>query len=269
LELPVTGTIRIRATHSTRASANVGAVLPGSDPDLKDEFVVFAAHLDHVGRGRPVNGDDIYNGAIDNASGVAEMLAMAEAVAELPERPRRSMLFLATTGEEIGGLGAKHFVANPPVPLSDVAAFVNVDGPTLMLFPVTGVNAMGGSHSTLGRVAATTATQLGLRITQSASPARAGDQGPFILRGVPSVWPIAEAGPDRTGVDEAARERELNRRIYHQPGDDLNRPLDFGAAVTMAMFDLLLGLQVAREPERPQWNRGDFFGYRLSPSGRP
>jgi len=259
MELPVTASIRIRSTHSPMNGANIGAVLRGSDPKLRNEFVVFTAHLDHVGRGRPVNGDDIYNGAIDNASGVAEMLAMAQAMTRLPQRPRRSMLFLATTGEEIGNLGAKYFVAHPPMPLRDIAALVNVDGPTLMFLPVTGVNAMGGTHSTLGRVAADAAVRLGLRITQTGSPT-GGDQGPFLMRGVPLLWPLALPDPNRPGVDEAALEREFDARRYHKPTDDLNRTLDYGAAAAMARYDLLVGLLVAQEDERPQWNRGDFFG---------
>ncbi len=259
MELPVTATIRIRSTHSTLNSGNTGAVLRGSDPKLRNEYVVFTAHLDHVGRGRPVNGDDIYNGAIDNASGVAEMLAMAQAATRLPDRPRRSMLFLATAGEEIGNLGAKDFVAQPPMPLRDVAALVNVDGPTLMFLPVTGVNAMGGTHSTLGRVAADAAARLGLRIAQTGSPT-GGDQGPFLMRGVPLLWPLALPDPNRPGVDEAALEREFGARHYHKPTDDLNRTFDYGAAAAMAQYDLLVGLLVAQEEERPQWNPGDFFG---------
>jgi len=259
MELPVTATIRIRSTHTAIDSANIGAVLRGSDPKLKDEFVVFSAHLDHVGRGIPVNGDDIYNGAIDNASGVSEMLAMADTATRLPQRPRRSLLFLATAGEEIGNLGAKYFVAHPPMPLRNVAALVNVDGPTLMVYPVTGVNAMGGAHSTLGRSAAAIAARLGLRITQTTSPT-GGDQGPFLMGGVPILWPVALPDPRRPGVDEAAEDRAFMARRYHQPTDDLNRPLDYGAAAAMAQYDLLVGLLVAQRDATPRWNAGDFFG---------
>jgi hypothetical protein len=259
IELPVTATIRIRSTHSTLDTANIGVVLRGSDPKLKDEFVVFSAHLDHVGRGIPVNGDDIYNGAIDNASGVSEMLAMAEATTRLAHRPRRSMLFLATAGEEIGNLGAKYFVAQPPMPLRNIAALVNVDGPTLMLYPVTGVNALGGAHSTLGQVAATAAARLRLRITQTISPT-GGDQGPFLMRGVPLLWPLSLPDPNRPGMDEAAGERAWGARNYHKPTDDLTQISDYGAAAAMAQYDLLVGLQVAQEDAKPQWLLGDFYG---------
>ena len=259
MELPVAATIRIRSAHTAIDGANIGAVLRGTDPKMKDEFVVFSAHLDHVGRGIPVNGDDIYNGAIDNASGVSEMLAIAEAATRSPQRPRRSLLFLATAGEEIGNLGAKYFVAHPPMPLRNVAALVNVDGPTMMLHPVTGVNAMGGAHSTLGRAAATIATRLGLRITQTTSPT-GGDQGPFLMGGVPILWPVSLPAPKRQGLDEAADERAFMARTYHKPTDDLNRPLDYAAAAAMAQYDLLVGLLVAQQDAKPRWNAGDFFG---------
>jgi len=258
-ELPVTATIRLRSTHAALDGANIGAVLRGSDPKLKDEFVVFSAHLDHVGRGIPVDGDDIYNGAIDNASGVSEMLAMADAATRLPQRPRRSLLFLATAGEEIGNLGAKYFVAHPPMPLRHVAALVNVDGPSLMLHPVTGVNAVGGAHSTLGRAAAAVAARLALRISQTTSPT-GGDQGPFLMGGVPILWPLSLPDPKRPGVDEDAEERAFIARRYHKPTDDLDRPLDYGAAAAMAQYDLLVGLLVAQQDATPQWNAGDFFG---------
>lgn len=260
--LPVTASLRIRSRHNALSSPNVGGLVRGSDARLRDEFVVYTAHLDHVGRGRPVDGDDIYNGAIDNASGVAAMLAMAHAIARLPTRPRRSLLFLATTGEEIGMLGSKHFASHPPFPLAAIAAVVNVDGPTLMLFPVTGVRAQGGENSTLGVAAARAATRLGLEISHSAVPT-ISDQGPFVLRGVPALWALAAPDSGQPGVDGPGLTREWMTRIYHTPRDDLNRTLDFGAAATMAQFNLLVGLQVAEDDERPRWNIGDFYGERF------
>lgn len=257
--LSVMASIRIRSRHTVLSSPNVGALLRGIDPLLKDEIVVYTAHLDHVGRGRPINGDDIYNGAIDNASGVAAMLAMAQATTRLPERPRRSILFLATTGEEIGMLGSKYFASQPSFPLESITAVLNVDGPTLMLFAVNGVQAQGGENSTLGLAAASAANRLGLKISQSAVPT-ISDQGPFVVRGVPALWALATPDTGQPGVDGPTLTREWMSRIYHTPKDDLNRTLDFGAAVTMARFNLLVGLQVAQDEDRPRWNTGDFFG---------
>jgi hypothetical protein len=257
--LPVTASLRTRSRHTALSSPNVGAVVRGGDPRLRDEFVLYTAHLDHVGRGRPVDGDDIYNGAIDNASGVAAMLAMAHATTRLPARPRRSMVFLATTGEEIGMLGSKYFASHPPFPLDAITAVLNVDGPTLMLFPVMGVRAQGGQNSTLGVAAASAANRLGLDISQSAVPT-ISDQGPFVLRGVPALWALGALDSGRPGVDGPRLSREWMSRTYHTPKDDLNRTLEFGAAVTMAQFNLLVGLQIAEGNDRPHWNPGDFFG---------
>jgi hypothetical protein len=262
MTLPVTASIRIRSRHTVRSSPNVGAIIRGGDPTLRDEFVIYTAHLDHVGRGRSVDGDDIYNGAIDNASGVAAMIAMAHATIHLPTRPRRSIVFLATTGEEIGMLGSKYFASHPPFPLNAITAVLNVDGPTLMLFPVTGVRAQGGENSTLGQVAAAAANRLGLTISHVAVPT-ISDQGPFVLRGVPALWSLAAVESGQAEVDGPQLVRDWMSRTYHTPKDDLNRTLDYGAAATMAQFNLLVGLQVAQDENRPHWNIGDFFGDRF------
>jgi hypothetical protein len=267
MELPVTLHIQVRSRHSRMASPNVGAVLAGRDPTLKSEFVVLTAHLDHVGRGRAVAGDDIYNGAIDDASGVAALLAMAEAAAASPAHPRRSLLFLATTGEEIDMLGAKFFVANPPVPLRTIVAVINGDGPTLMLFPVSRVNAQGGENSTLGRVAAAVGQRLNLEVRQTASRT-VSDQAPFVMRGrVPGLWALAEPATPA----EADVERRWMAEVYHSPKDDLSlsRRFDYGAAVTMAQFNLMVSWAVAEDRERPQWNPGDLFGPMVGVASRP
>jgi len=258
-ELPITVSARIRSKHSRLSSMNVAAVLPGSDPRLRREFVLFTAHLDHVGRGRAVEGDDIYNGAIDNASGVAALLAMAQAAAGRPVSPPRSLMFLATAGEEIGMLGAKFFTASPAVPLRDIVAAVNVDGPTLMMTPVERVNAQGGLNSTLGLVAAEVAAQLKVGVRHTAVPT-ISDQGPFVLHGVPALWALADPETSRPGVDGPGLARRFMSEVYHSPKDDLHRAFDYSAAVSMAQFNLLVGLRVAEAPDRPRWNPGDLFG---------
>jgi hypothetical protein len=258
--LPVTMAIRIESRHARFSSPNVAGLLRGSDPTLRREFVILTAHLDHVGRGRPVAGDDIYNGAIDNASGVAALVAMAQSAVARPDRPRRSLLFLATTGEEMpsGMLGAKSFVATASVPLKDIAAVINSDGPTLMLSPVARINAQGGEDSTLGLVSSVVAKRLGMALRLTASRT-VSDQAPFVMRGVPALWPLADAAtqPD---ADAAVQERRWMAEVYHSPKDDLNRTFDFGAAVTMAQFNLMVAWTVADETLRPQWNPGNLFG---------
>jgi hypothetical protein len=260
LALPVTMAIHIESRHARFSSPNVGGVLRGSDPTLRREFVIVTAHLDHVGRGRPVAGDDIYNGAIDNASGVAALLAMAQTALARPDRPRRSLLFLATTGEEMpsGMLGAKFFIAAPSVPLQDVVAVINSDGPTLMLSPVARINAQGAEDSTLGLVSSMVAQRLGMEVRVTASRT-VSDQGPFIMRGVPALWPLADAAtqPD---ADAAVQERRWMAEVYHSPKDDLNRPFDFRAGVTMAQFNLMVMWAIAQDTARPQWNPGNLFG---------
>lgn len=173
-------------------------------------------------QGPAVGGDDIYNGAIDNASGVA---AMAQAAAAMPARPHRSLLFLATTGEEIGHLGARFFVASPPMSLRDIVSVVNVDGPTLMFTPVERVNAQGGANSTLGSVAAEVARQVGLAVRQMVLPTFS-DQGPFVLQSVPALWPLADADTSRPGVDGPALEKTFMSEVHHSPKDDVHRALD-------------------------------------------
>lgn len=258
--LPVTMAVHVESRHARLSSPNVGGVFRGSDPILRREFVVVAAHLDHLGRGPSVAGDDIYNGAIDNASGVAALLAMAEAAVTRGNRPRRSMLFLATTGEEMptGMLGAKFFVAAPSVPVKDIVAVINSDGPTLMLSPVARINVQGGDDSTLGLVSSAVAQRMGvaLRLTGSRT---VGDQMPFIMRGVPAVWPLADAAiqPD---ADAAVQERRWMAEVYHSTKDDLNRTFDFGAAVIMAQFNLMVARTVADEEARPRWHPGNLFG---------
>ena len=264
--LPVTASMRIRSRHTILNSPNVGAVVRGADPLLKDEYVVYTAHLDHLGRGRPVNGDDIYNGALDNASGVAAMLAVARAVVSLPERPRRSILFLATTGEEAGMLGSKYFTAHPPVPPANIVAVVNIDGATLMRYPLYRVTARGGEHSTLGLAAERAARQLKVEITQADAGPIGSDHGPFLLRGIPVLWVTAAGDTGRPDIDGEKLRTEWMAQIYHTPKDDLNQPLDFGPAAAFAQLDFLIGYQVAQDDERPRWKPGDFFGEKFGGS---
>ena len=266
--LPVTASMRIRSRHTSLTSPNVGAVIRGADPILKDEYVVYTAHLDHLGRGRPVNGDDIYNGALDNASGVAAMLAVARSFVSLPERPPRSILFLATTGEELGMLGSTYFTAQPPVPLANIVAVVNIDGATLMRYPFYRVTAVGGENSTLGRTAESAARRLKLEITQATAVPIGSDHAPFLLRGIPVLWVTGAADTGRPDIDGKQSQTEWMAQIYHSPMDDLSQSLDFGAAATLAQLDFLIGYEVAQNNERPRWTPGDFFGEKFGGGSR-
>jgi hypothetical protein len=258
--LPVRARLVRKSRFSDLESPNVVGLLPGSDPLLAKEYVVFSAHLDHLGTGTPVNGDSIYNGAVDNALGVAALIEMARAFAALPERPRRSLLFLAVTAEESGLIGSDYFVHNPTVPIESIVANVNIDGGTVWTFK--GLIARGADHSSLAGAVAAAAAAEGLPVVPDPLPEQASfvrsDQYAFVLRGIPALI----LGASR---DEASLPLVLDwvRNRYHQPSDDMSQPMDFPSAASFARIQFLIGYAAAQAAERPRWNRGDFFGERF------
>jgi hypothetical protein len=262
--MPATLPIRARLVRKSRlselGSPNVVGLLPGSDPALAKEYVVFSAHLDHLGTGVPVNGDAIYNGAVDNALGTAALIEIARAFAALPERPRRSLLFLAVTAEESGLIGSDYFVHNPTVPIDSIVANINIDGGTVWTFK--GLIARGADHSTLAAAVAAAAAAEGLPVVPDPLPEQASfvrsDQYAFVLKGVPALILGAER-------DDEARPLVLDwvRNRYHQPSDDMSQPMDFPSAARFARVQFLIGYGVAQAAERPRWNPGDFFGERF------
>ncbi len=260
--LPVTASIHLVSRHSQVESPNIAAILPGSDPQLKNEYVVFSAHADHLGIGVPVNGDNIYNGAADNASGTAALLEIARAFSELPTAPRRSILFLAVTGEEEGLLGSDYYAHYPTVPISQIAANVNMDEVALF-YDFRDIVPLGGEHSSLGQVVGDVARHMNLEISPDPVPEEVyfirSDQYSFVKQGVPAVY-IGEGfktvDPKLDGK-KIAENWEATR--YHLPSDDMNQPLDFNAAVKCTRADLAVGYEVAQQTQRPQWNAGDFF----------
>jgi Zn-dependent M28 family amino/carboxypeptidase len=253
--------VRVRMVKQSRlsdlASPNVVGLLRGADPALAGEYVVFSAHLDHLGIGEPVNGDAIYNGAVDNASGVASLLEIARAFAALPERPRRSLLFVAVTAEEAGLIGSDYFVHHPPVPLAAIAANVNIDGGSM--WPFTALFARGADHSTLKAAVDAAAAALEMPVTADPFPEQASfvrsDQYSFIRQGIPALI----LGAVRTAE---ARPLALDwvKNRYHAPSDDMSSPMDFEAAASFARVQFLVGNAVAQADARPRWNPGDFFG---------
>jgi Zn-dependent M28 family amino/carboxypeptidase len=188
--LPVT--IRLHTVSRSRevSSPNVAAVLPGSDPKLKDEYVVYTAHSDHMGIGKAVNGDAIYNGAGDNASGVAALLEIARAFRSLPNPPARSILFLAVTAEEMGLLGSDYFAHSPTVPMQSIVANVNMDEASIS-YAFKDIIARGAPDSTLGRIVERAASPLGLKVSPDPQPEQGyftrSDQYSFVKQGIPSV----------------------------------------------------------------------------------
>jgi hypothetical protein len=223
-------------------SPNVIGILRGTDPKLRDEYVVISAHLDHLGRGQAVNGDDIYNGAVDNASGVAAILEVARAFAAQP--PRRSLMFVAFTAEEPGDLGSAYFVANPPVAKATLVADINIDGGSVWAYQA--LIARGGEQSTLGHAA----EAAGKKVVADPFPEKftSSDQHSFAEAGIPAILLTSQ----RTAEARPLALAWLKSR-YHAPGDDMSQPLDFDAAAEFTR-DLFAVVQaVANDDARPRF----------------
>jgi hypothetical protein len=243
-------------------STNVVAALPGSDPELRDTWVLVSAHYDHLGIGPAEDGDAIYNGVIDNAIGVAGALEIARVLGEGRERPGRSIAFVFTTGEEEGLLGSSHYVEHPLVPLSRTVANVNVDG-LAHLDVFSDVIGIGGELSTLGETLEHVAGRHGLRVTEppailADSEAFAfSDQAAFAEAGVPAILVNEGFQGGRLPPDAAlARFLDWGRTRYHRPSDDLTQPLDFEASRSHAALLLDFVLDLAAGAEAPRWRDG-------------
>ena len=242
---------------------NVAAMVAGSDPKLKDEVVIYSAHWDHFGIGNPVNGDAIYNGAIDNATGCAILLEMARAWAALPQKPRRSALFLAVTAEEGGLKGSEYYAAHPLIAPSKTALALNYDA----LYPwgrAQDVVITGAERTTVYALAQQIATRLSLAISPDAQP-EAGhyfrsDHFSFAHVGIPafSIGHATEFAGKPVGFGAKAYE-EYNSRRYHQPSDEFQEDWDFTALQQAAEYGFLLGRDVANQDRLPGWRAGDQF----------
>ena len=253
-------------THSTHRgveSANLVARLEGSDPVLKDEHVVYIAHVDHFGRGVAMNGDEIYNGAHDNASGVAIVLEVAHAYSTLKTRPRRSALFLFVTAEERGLLGSDYFARNPTVPRSGIVADLALDMPFLY-HPLRDIVPYGAQHSTLAAPVTRAAKHLGIAIGADPIPEQVlfirSDHFSFVRQGVPSLFIKSGFQTGDPALDGAKINAAYRRDVYHKPNDDMSQAFDFDAGAQHARLNFLTGWLVAETPARPEWNAGDFFG---------
>ena len=244
-------------------SPNIVAKLAGSDPALRNEYVIFTAHLDHMGVGMPVNGDKIYHGTLDNASGSAALLEIAKAMAGLRPRLRRSILFAFVAGEEEGLLGADYFAHYPTVSKSAIVADVNMDE-DIMLWPLEDIVAYGAEHSSLGRVANEAGERLGLSISPDQQPEQVifirSDQYAFVKQGIPAMLTTAGNKSTNPAIDPHKIEQAWKAKIYHTPQDNMNQPgLDFEAGAKFARFNFLCGYLIAQQTARPTWNPKDFF----------
>ena len=248
-------------------SHNLLAEIEGSDPTLKDEYLVYAAHLDHLGIGRVVNGDSIYNGAHDNASGVAILLEIARTFKSLNPAPKRSILFAVVTGEESGLLGSDYLAHFPPKGKEKMIANISMDMP-FFFHPVLDIVPYGAAHSSLGRKTEQVANFLGLGISPDPFPEQVifirSDHFSFVKQGIPALFiksgfkTVPEDKVDRSVMDVQWRSTH-----YHTPQDDMNQDFDFNGAATHVKVNYLIGKLVANDPTKPNWNPGDFFGKKM------
>ncbi len=267
--LPGKVSLQSESTHQTISSPNVLAMLPGSDPLLKDEYVVLTAHSDHIGFANDLRTEDkINNGAMDNAAGVAILLETARLFAALPKAPKRSILFAAVTAEEKGLLGADYFAKQPPVPVTQMVANVNLDMPVL-LYDFADLIAFGANHSTLGDVVSRAAAKEGIALSADPMPEQAiftrSDHYRLVQQGVPAVFLMTGFTAKDPAVDGGKVWGSFFAKHYHKPSDDIaSLTRDYGAirydaGAVFADINFNIALDVANSSQRPVWRKESFF----------
>ena len=260
-------TLARKTEHESISSPNVIGILRGSDPALANEYVVFTAHLDHVGVGVPKDGDDIYNGMYDNAMGSAILIETARAFTSMPEAPKRSIIFIALTGEERGLVGSDYYAHYPTVPSDSIIANVNLDMP-LLLYPVADIIAFGAEHSSLQGVIDSAIAAEDFALSPDPMPEEVifirSDQYSFVKQGVPSVFLVPGFTSSDPDIDGEPIWRGFLQTYYHQPSDDMTRPIDWPSALRFARANVRIAYAVAEDSGRPTWNEGDFFGDKFS-----
>ncbi|PHR66455.1 MAG: peptidase M28 [Idiomarina sp.] len=262
-DLGVSARLQRASRHEEISSPNVAAVLPGSDDKLKNEYVLYTAHSDHIGMTKDLSQDDhINNGAMDNASGVSVMLETARMFKESGQQPKRSIMFLSITAEERGLLGADYFAHHPTVPLSQIVANVNLDMPVL-LYDFADVIAFGSTHSTLGDTVARAAGQFGIDLSEDPMPEQAiftrSDHYPFVKKGVPAVFLMTGFTSKTEGEDGGEVWGTFFAEHYHRPSDQPDLPINYEAGVTFTNINFAIGQEIANQVERPRWLPESFF----------
>ena len=252
-----------RTSFTPAASSNVVGIVPGTDPTVGKEVVILSAHLDHIGVS-PARPDDapgrdrINNGALDNAIGIASLIEEAKRFATAPTRPKRTVMFLAVTGEEKGLIGSSYFVDHPTVPLQTIVADINLDMPVL-LYTFEDMIAFGADRSSLGPIVTKAVNAIGIGLSPDPMPEQGfftrSDHFNFVKKGIPSLflWP---------GVKGAGAKpfEDFLSRCYHRPCDDLSQPILWDQGVRFVATNYAIARAVADAPQRPTWNKGDYFG---------
>lgn len=257
-------TLSRRSVHRALSAPNVVGIIEGSDPQLKIEYVVYSAHLDHLG----VIADDevedtIYNGALDNAAGVATLLETARILSLEKHKLKRSVMFLTVTGEEKGLLGAGYFAAHPTVPIDSLVANINLDMPVLT-YPFADVIAFGAEHSTLKGIVKKAAGSAGIKLSPDPMPEQGlftrSDHYRLVQKGIPAVYLVTgfeSSDPERNGGE--IFQHHL-KHTYHKPNDDIKQDIDYAAGAKFTEININIGREVSNAATRPRWNEGDFFG---------
>lgn len=245
-------------------SPNVIALIEGSDPVLKNEYLVYTAHLDHLGVLPNEDGEmEIYNGALDNAAGVATLLETARVLSAERDKLKRSVMFLVVTGEEKGLLGAGYFAKNPTVPIESLVGNINLDMPVLT-YPFADVVAFGAEHSSLKSYVESAASDAGIKLSPDPMPEQAlfvrSDHYRLVQQGVPAVFLVTGFESQTAGEDGGEVYRHHLKTYYHKPSDDLQLPIDYEAGRVFTEINVNIGREISNSAERPRWNDGDFFG---------
>jgi peptidase M28-like protein len=263
--------VRVRIQGSNDAaritSPNVVAILPGNDPALAQEYVVLSAHLDHLGikdlPNAAAGADNIYNGAMDNAAGIATLLEVARVAASSPDKPRRSMLFLASTGEEKGLIGADYYAHNPTVPIRQIVGNVDLDMP-LLTYEFTDVVAFGANHSTIAKFVEQAVAPMNVKLSPDPMPEQGiftrSDHYQFVRQGVPAVFlmtGLANGGEQAWG--------EFQGGFYHTPRDDMSQKINWQAGAKFAEANYRITRAMADSQTPPLWYAGDYFGDVFAP----
>ncbi|MDX1454403.1 MAG: M28 family metallopeptidase [Gammaproteobacteria bacterium] len=278
-DVPGTLTASVTSEWESISSRNVVGVLEGSDPALKEEYVLFSGHLDHTGVRKSVagshaegeagdgHGDLINNGAYDNASGIAILLEIMRVYSNMETRPRRSMVFLAVTAEEKGLLGSEYWGANPTLDIDKVSANVNLDMP-ILTFPIADVVGYGVEHSELHEIVEEKAGMLDLALSPDPKPEEVifvrSDQYSFVKEGVPAVFLVPGFNSRDEAINGEEAWEEFSSEHYHKPSDDLSLPYNKEAAFDFAATNFLVGLEVANRDKRVEW-KDNFFGRQFGP----